>query len=162
LNFETKLPNEKQNKYYDFTKLKDLTNVSQADREKWYFDFIDLLHLGKTEIEQILNKESKDFNPNTLHDLLNYTTYFGADDLKNIIWALKQNGNSIESLISFDSEIKSLIVFYQNNHIILILQKINSSNFTFTFTLLPIDQVLLKCQQKNPTQSITALAWLYA
>ena len=106
-------------KEYDYSKAKKIAAGSNEELKKWMNEFIAFLKSGKGEIEAIVENKIKIANRDITHGILNYTVFFGADDLKNLIMELKSveknesTKPSSQLLEDILAETNSLLNYYE-------------------------------------------------
>jgi DNA-binding response OmpR family regulator len=102
---------------YDYSSILEIAESSGISFYEWLSKFMFTLNAGISHINSFITKASDELNPKIFHEMLNYCVYFGATDLKLMIWKFKEQEkeqaeiNTI--LLMINKEIRSLLTFYE-------------------------------------------------
>ncbi|MGZ3863201.1 MAG: PAS domain-containing protein [Bacteroidia bacterium] len=106
---------------YDYSRFLEINGVPVKELQKLFEEFILLIKMCGEEISQMEEKKLKQVNPEIWHGLLNYSVYFGADQLKELIWDLKRKEESSvdynQNLKLIKSEVAKISSFYSRTNI---------------------------------------------
>ncbi len=112
---ETEKPQVKL--FYDYSHGLEIAQGSGILFHEWLLKFIDSLRICQTHIDSVMEGGADRVNPKVFHEVMNYSVYYGAHELKVNVWKLMNEGKTQSELhallLEISDEIKSLLEFYQ-------------------------------------------------